>query len=71
MRVLVVEDERTLAAQLAQALREASYAVDVAHDGVDALHAGETGEFDAIILDLGCPRSDGSTVSCLIFLGMI
>ena len=62
MRVLVVEDERTLATQLAQALREASYAVDVVHDGVDALHAGESGEFDAIILDLGLPRIDGITV---------
>ncbi len=62
MRVLVIEDERTLAAQLAQALTEASYAVDVAHNGVDALHAGETGEFDAAILDLGLPRLDGITV---------
>ncbi len=62
MRVLVVEDERTLATQLAQALRDASYAVDAVHDGVDALHAGETGEYDAVILDLGLPQLDGITV---------
>lgn len=62
MRVLVIEDERTLAAQLAQALGEATYAVDVVHDGVDALHAGETGEYDAVVLDLGLPRMDGLTV---------
>lgn len=62
MRVLVIEDERTLAGQLAQALTEASYAVDIVHNGVDALHAGETGEFDAVILDLGLPLLDGITV---------
>jgi two-component system OmpR family response regulator len=62
MRVLVVEDERTLAAQLAQGLTETDYAVDVVHNGVDALHAGETGEYDAIVLDLGLPQMDGITV---------
>ena len=62
MRVLVVEDEQTLATQLARALREAAYAVDAVHNGVDALHAGETGEYDAVILDLGLPQLDGLTV---------
>jgi two-component system, OmpR family, response regulator len=62
MRLLVIEDERVLATQLAQALTEASYAVDVVHNGVDALHAGATGEFDAVILDLGLPQLDGITV---------
>ncbi|RPI46943.1 MAG: response regulator, partial [Betaproteobacteria bacterium] len=62
MRVLVIEDEPTLAAQLVQAMAEASYAVDVAHNGIDALHAGETGEYDAVILDLGLPQIDGLTV---------
>jgi two-component system OmpR family response regulator len=62
MRLLVVEDEGTLAAQLARGLTEADYAVDVVHDGVDALHAGATGDYDAVILDLGLPRMDGITV---------
>ena len=62
MRVLVIEDERTLAAQLAQAMREAAYVADVAHNGVDALHAGRTGEYDAVILDLGLPQMDGLTI---------
>ena len=62
MRVLVVEDEKTLAAQLAQGLTEADYAVDVVHNGVDALHAGETGDYDAVVLDLGLPQIDGITV---------
>ncbi|MCC6195795.1 MAG: response regulator transcription factor [Burkholderiales bacterium] len=62
MRVLVIEDQPTLAGQLAQALREAAYAVDVVHNGVDALHAGETGDYDAVLLDLGLPQMDGITV---------
>lgn len=64
MRVLVVEDEPTLAAQLAEALRAAAYAVDVAHNGVDAHFQGdgENQPFDAVILDLGLPQMDGITV---------
>ena len=41
MRLLVVEDERELAAQITTALREAGYAVDVAHDGENALYLGD------------------------------
>lgn len=64
MRVLVVEDEPTLAAQLAEALSDATYAVDVAHDGVDAHYLGddETQPYDAVILDLGLPKMDGISV---------
>jgi two-component system OmpR family response regulator len=62
MRLLVVEDEKTLAAQLARVLTEADYAVDVVHNGVDAVHAGETGDYDAVVLDLGLPQTDGITV---------
>ncbi|MCC6534596.1 MAG: response regulator transcription factor [Burkholderiales bacterium] len=62
MRILVVEDEPVLAAQLAEALRAADYAVDVAHNGIDAHHAGASGEYDAVILDLGLPQLDGLSV---------
>ncbi|MBP6674655.1 MAG: response regulator transcription factor [Vitreoscilla sp.] len=64
MRVLVVEDELTLAGQLAQALGEEGYAVDVAHNGVDAHFMGddERAPFDAVVLDLGLPQMDGLTV---------
>lgn len=64
MRVLVVEDEPALAMQLVTALREAGYAVDTAHNGVDAHHLGddENMPFDAVILDLGLPQMDGITV---------
>jgi len=64
MRVLVVEDEPTLNAQLVTALREAGYAVDTASNGIDAHFLGDdAGEpFDAVILDLGLPQLDGLTV---------
>ena len=64
MRVLVVEDEPTIAAQLAEALAAAGYAVDVASNGVDAHFQGgdENQPFDAVVLDLGLPQMDGLTV---------
>ena len=64
MRVLVVEDEPTLAAQLAAALGDEGYAVDVARNGVDAHCLGDADPqpFDAVVLDLGLPQMDGLTV---------
>ena len=62
MRLLVVEDERELAGQIARTLREAGYAVDVAHDGEEGLYLGEVEPYDAVILDLGLPAVDGLTV---------
>jgi two-component system OmpR family response regulator len=62
MRILIVEDEPTLQSQLAQAAREAGYAVDVAGNGVDGHYQGDTEPYDAVILDLGLPQMDGVTV---------
>ncbi|WP_066343160.1 response regulator [Azohydromonas lata] len=62
MRILLVEDESTLRAQLRAGLQEAGYAVDEADNGRDAQHLGETGAFDAVVLDLGLPVLDGLTV---------
>lgn len=62
MRVLIVEDERQLAHHLADALREAGYAVDCAHDGEQADFLVASNEFDAIVLDLGLPKIDGLTL---------
>lgn len=62
MRVLVVEDEPNLRAQLQRALTEAGYAVDAADNGRDAHHLGEVECFDAVVLDLGLPQMDGLTV---------
>jgi len=64
MRVLVVEDEPTIAAQLASALGAAGYAVDLAGNGADAHFQGddENQPFDAVILDLGLPQMDGLSI---------
>ena len=64
MRVLIVEDEPTLAAQLGEALGSAGYAVDHAANGVDALHLGGDPDapYDAVVLDLGLPKMDGLSV---------
>lgn len=62
MRILIVEDEQEIAQQLAEFLRSEGFAVRVEHDGEEALFAGETEEFDAILLDIGLPLMDGFTV---------
>ena len=62
MRILIVEDEPTLRARLAEALGAAGYAVDVADNGVDAHYMGDTEPYDAVVLDLGLPQMDGITV---------
>ncbi|EJO32950.1 response regulator transcription factor [Achromobacter marplatensis] len=61
MRILVVEDEPTLAGQLADALRGAGYTVDVSGDGESARFLGDVEAFDAVVLDLGLPVMDGLT----------
>ncbi|QMW21782.1 response regulator transcription factor [Sandaracinobacteroides saxicola] len=62
MRVLIVEDEPTLARQLRATLEGAGYAVDSAHDGEEGQYLGENEAYDAVILDLGLPEVDGLTV---------
>jgi two-component system response regulator PhoP len=60
MRVLVVEDERRLAENVANALRENSgYAVDIADNGESGLHMATSSDYDLIILDLMLPKLDG------------
>ncbi len=61
MRVLVVEDDAGIAAQVREALEEVGYAVDVATDGEDGGHLGATEPYDAVVLDLGLPVVDGLT----------
>ncbi|GJM01800.1 MAG: DNA-binding response regulator [Rhodomicrobium sp.] len=62
MRLLVVEDDADLNRQLATALEEAGYVVDVAFDGEEGHFLGETEPYDAIILDIGLPSMDGISV---------
>ncbi|MBX3455387.1 response regulator transcription factor [Ferrovibrio sp.] len=62
MRVLLVEDDQRLATQIAAALRQEGYAVDVAHDGEQGEFLGATETYNAAILDLGLPGLDGLSV---------
>jgi two-component system, OmpR family, response regulator len=59
MRILVVEDDRNLREQLAGALGDAGYTVDVADNGEDGQFLGETEPYDLAIIDLGLPKVDG------------
>ena len=58
-RILLVEDQATAAAYLAQGLREAGLAVDVAHTGPDGLHHMLTVAYDLAVLDVMLPGIDG------------
>ena len=62
MRVLVVEDHATLAARLAQGLRQAGMAVDVVHDGAAALQSAANTGYDVIVLDRDLPVVHGDRV---------
>ena len=62
MRILVVEDERDLNRIIAKRLMKEGYSVDCCYDGEEALSYMETGEFDAIILDIMMPKMSGLEV---------
>ena len=62
MKILVVEDERRAAEYLRQGLAESGYAVEVALNGTDGLHAAMNGDHDLIVLDVMMPGLDGFAV---------
>jgi two-component system response regulator MprA len=62
MRVLIVEDKRSMAEQLGRALEGEGYSVAYAYDGEEALQYGMTNEFDMMLLDVMLPRMDGFAV---------
>lgn len=62
MRVLVVEDEKKTASFIRKALQAESFAVDVSHDGAEALLLASSTPFDAIVLDIMLPGRDGLSV---------
>ena len=61
MRVLVIEDNRDLAANIGDFLEARGHEADYAYDGVVGLHLAVTQPFDVISLDLGLPGMDGLT----------
>jgi DNA-binding response OmpR family regulator len=62
MRVLVVEDEKKTASFVRKALQTEGFAVDVCHNGDDALIAASNTLFDGIVLDIMLPGRDGLSV---------
>lgn len=62
MRILVVEDNRDIAANLGDYLEERGHTVDFAADGITGLHLAVSNTFDAIVLDLNLPGMDGLEV---------
>jgi DNA-binding response OmpR family regulator len=63
MRVLVVEDERRLAAHITDGLRDQGMAVDVSHDGDDALYKIRShGGYDVVVLDRDLPGRTGDEI---------
>lgn len=62
LRILIIEDDESVARFLLQALSESNYVVTRARDGARGLEEGSKGEFDAILLDVMLPVLDGFTV---------
>ena len=62
MRILVVEDEKTLCTSIANGLRIDGYEVDTCFDGNDAWDMSLSESYDLIILDLNLPGMDGMDV---------
>ncbi|PZF96751.1 response regulator [Micromonospora deserti] len=66
MRVLLVEDEQPLATYIAAGLHKHGCAVDVAHDGQQALDKCEITPYDVVVLDRDLPVVHGDTVCRLL-----
>jgi two-component system response regulator PhoP len=62
MRVLVIEDDAGLRAQLVENLKDAGNVVDAAADGDEGVYFGREFEYDAAVVDLGLPKRDGISV---------
>lgn len=62
MKILVIEDEPRAAEYLRQGLTESGYAVEVACNGTDGLHAAANGDHELVILDIMLPGIDGFAV---------
>lgn len=66
MRILLAEDERKVAEHVRAGLTAEGYAVDVAHDGDEAMWLAESNSYDALLLDINMPHKDGITVVRLL-----
>jgi two-component system, OmpR family, response regulator len=62
MRILLAEEEQVLCDQIKRLLTSEGHIVDVADDGQEAWFLGATEPYDMIILDIGLPMRDGTSV---------
>jgi len=62
MRVLIIEDDQTIADFVVRGLREAGFAVDLAKDGEEGLEAALQHAYDVAVVDLMLPKRDGLAV---------
>lgn len=62
MRILLIEDQKKMAAFLEKGLREAGYEVEIARDGVSGLERALTKKFDLLLVDVMLPKKDGWSV---------
>ena len=69
MRILVIEDNRDILANVLDYLELKGYVVDCAQDGLSGLHLAATQDYDLIVLDLMLPGIDGLQVCkrCLLY----
>ena len=63
MRILIIEDDATIAANLYDCVEGRGHSVDAPADGITGLHLAVSQDFDAIVLDIGLPGMDGLTVA--------
>ncbi len=66
MKILLVEDEKTLSSIISKGLKKLSYAVDSAFNGQEALDLFNVNDYDLIILDINIPKIDGFEVLKII-----
>ena len=69
MRVLVVEDQETLANRIAEGLRDQGMAVDVAYNGAAAVEVTAVNRYDVVVLDRDLPRVHGDAVCASLVAG--
>src|SRR3712207_4772613 len=62
MRILIIEDDKSIATNVYDYLSSRGHTVDAAADGITGLHLAVTQPFDAIVLDIGLPGMDGTRV---------
>ncbi len=62
MKLLIVEDDKSLADMLENSLKAKSYSIDLASTGGDGSFMGKSYDYDAILLDYSLPKKDGLTI---------